>query len=696
MLTFFSLVAISTPLFPQHQSYGDIDMEAYIEELFAIQEEEINYEDLYESLLQMQLNPISLNRAGTEELQSLFVLTPLQITSFLTYRAAYGPLLSLYELQAIPHWDLETIQRVLPFVSMAENKHLRQQPLLQRILSERDAYFILRHRRVWQTRRGFLPADTLASGDLSTRYQGDPNDHYARFRIQHVRDFSVGFTLDKDPGESFTWDPATQRYGFNFISYHAILYDKGPWKTIALGDYQLQFGQGLVFGAGFSVGKGAETITTVRRSSVGIRPYTSVLEFGFFRGGAATYRKGGWEFTAMYSNAPRDARIQVENDTLERPEAYISSLLRSGLHRTPSEIAAKAQAREQNLGGNIHFNSTNKNFQWGANALHTQFSQPFYPIPRVYNAFEFSGRTNDIYSTYFSYNLHNYFFFGESARSKSGGKGTVLGLMSSLHPKVDFSLLWRQFDRDFHTLYGNAFSEGTRPINETGLYLGLRYKPNRKFSWSVYHDQFRFPWLRFRVYQPSHGAEWLSRINFSPSRNTLLFLQVRNESKGRNLPSLDQNVNSHLVGTGRRRNLVFSLEHKLNNTWQIKSRAQASDFLLGTQYSKGFALSQDINADLGKVRLSGRLALFDTEDFENRQYIYEKNVLWAFSLPNYYGQGLRYYLLGQWRINQQLTLWGRWARTSFTDRRVIGTGLQQIEGSFLSETTMQLRYQFNR
>src|SRR5690606_24637065 len=137
------------------------------------------------------------------------------------------------------------------------------------------------------------------------RYLGDPNDLYARFRMQHPKDFSLGFTLDKDAGEEFRWDPSTKRYGFNFLSYHFTLFDKGRWKTVALGDYRVQFGQGLVFGSGYSAGKGAETITTVRRSSLGIRPYTSVTEFGYFRGAAATYSLGNVEISGLYSNAPR-------------------------------------------------------------------------------------------------------------------------------------------------------------------------------------------------------------------------------------------------------------------------------------------------------------------------------------------------------------------------------------------------------
>lgn len=682
--------------YSQQVSRPEIDMEAFVEELFAMQEEDMDYEDLYENLLQLSLNPISLNRAHAEELSSLFVLSPLQITRFMEYREQVGPLISLYELQAIPDWDMETVQKMLPFVTLDQNGVGRGGALWHRILSERDAYLIFRHRRVWETRRGFTPPDTLSGGRLSTRYLGDPNDLYMRFRVQHAKDFSLGFTADKDAGEPLVWDPGTKRYGFNFLSYHFTRYQWGRWKTLTFGDYQLQFGQGLVFGAGFGVGKGAETITTVRRSSLGVRPYTSALEFGFFRGAAATYQTGLWEWTVMLGDTPRDARLQFQTDSMDNGEGFFSSLLRSGLHRTPSEIAAKAQGRERNLGGNVQYRSLDRNFQWGLNALHTTYSQPFLPNQRIYNAFEFRGRENHVHSTYFSYNYQNYFLFGEAALSKSGGTGSVLGLMASLSSKMDASLLWRNYDRNFHSFYGNAFGEGARPINESGMYLGLQYRPSRVWSWSFYYDSFRFPWMRFRVYAPSSGHEWLSRVSFRPDRNTQVFIQWREEVKDRNLLSADQVENHYQLMAGTKRNGVVSLDRQFNRVWGMKSRVQFSAFDFAGQKTNGFAVMQDVQASWEQFSLSGRFALFDTDDFDNRQYVYEKNVLWAFSAPNYFGQGMRYYLLGQYRISRQLTLWGRWARTAYTDRDRIGTGLQEINGNTLSETTLQLRYQFNR
>ena len=48
---------------------------------------------------------------------------------------------------------------------------------------------------------------------------------------------------------------------------------------------------------------------------------------------------------------------------------------------------------------------------------------------------------------------------------------------------------------------------------------------------------------------------------------------------------------------------------------------------------------EDIQGQWSRERIQNAqahlLALFDTDDFDNRQYIYEKDVLWAFSIPAY-------------------------------------------------------------
>lgn len=680
--------------FAQQPPQEEIDLESFMERLFPVQDEDLDYEAIYEVLLQLYLNPIDINRANAELLAASYLLDPRQISNLIAYRTKFGSLISLYELQAVPGFDLITIEQILPFLALGSGNSNQTQSFWNRVIKEEQAYFMLRHRLTWETRKGFTPADTSSTGKTSSRYLGDPNEFYLRFRIQHVRDFSFGFTLDKDPGEPFIWDGKTARYGFNFLSFHFTKYYVGKWKTMAIGDFQAQFGQGLVFGAGYSLGKGAETVPTVRRSSMGILPYTAALEFGFFRGIGVTYQTGKWQNSLITSYAPRDGRAASSLDTLSSEDLTISSFNQSGLHRTASELATKNQFREISLGGNIQYSAGK--FQAGSNYLFTRFDHFWIKESTLYNQFDFAGRSNNVGSVYLNYNWKNFFLFGESAISQSGGKGTVLGFVSSLSKEVDFSILWRKYDKNFHSFYANAFAESTKPVNEQGVYLGIEIKPVPRWKINAYYDFFKFPWLRYRVYAPSKGYEWLAKVSFQPNRNLTALFQIREEQKDRNLSDSGESALPYQIRPLNKVNGLLSLEYQVSKDFFFRSRILFSRVNYDGQKSSGFMILQDAQYSFSKFRITGRIALFDTEDYDTRLYAFENNVLWTFSIPAFAGQGMRYYLLGQYKVHSQVTTYFRFSRTTFTDREVISSGLQEIDGSKQSETTLLIRYMLHR
>lgn len=686
LLFFFPLWAFS-----QSPPKTPIDMEAFMERLFPIQEEDLDYESIYEVLFQLYLNPIDINRADAEILQATYLLNPSQISQLISYRNQFGSLLSLYELQAVPEFDLQTIENLAPFITTGDSG-LKGKKFWDRIKAEEQAYVLFRHQRTWETRKGFTPADISSNGTVSSRYLGDPNTIYLRFRIQHPRDFSMGITLDKDAGEQFTWDGKTARYGFNFLSFHFTRYFVGKWKTIALGDFQAAFGQGLVFGAGYTLGKGAETVPTVRRSSIGILPYTAALEFGFFRGVGITRQLENWQVSVVASHAGRDGRINASLDSLDTTSEIITTFNQSGLHRTPSEVATKNQFEETNLGGNVQYAHPSGKLQVGANSLFSKFDRPWIRTPQIYNMFEFSGQSNFVSSLYFNYNWKNFFLFGESSVSQSGGSGTVLGFVSSLSKQVEFSLLWRKYDRDFHSFYASGFAENTRPINEQGVYLGLQVKPDKRWKINAYYDYFKFPWLRYRVYAPSSGYEWLGRISYQPTRNLTTFLQLRKEQKDRNMSDTGNPALPYLVQPIKKLNGMISLENQLSRHLFLRSRILVSSVKIQEETTHGFMILQDVDYGNANWRLTGRVAFFDTESYDNRLYAFENNVLWTFSIPAFSGQGMRYYVLGQYKITLKLTAYLRFSRTSYTDRDEISSGLQAIDSPKQTETALMIRY----
>ncbi len=688
---FIFLLFIPAGLSAQSEKNSSFDLESFVERLFPIQEEDLDYELIYEALFQLYQNPIDLNKAEPEELQATYLLSPSQLRNFLDYRGQFGPFISVYELQSIPEFDLLTIQNLQPFITI-QDQSLTPKNFWQRLAEEENSYFVLRHRRTWEKRRGFIQTQLDEEGTIGTPYLGGPNELYTRFRIQKPRDFSVGFTLEKDAGEQFKWDKNSGRYGFNFVSFHFSRQHVGKWKSISLGDFQASFGQGLIFGAGYSLGKGAETIPTVRRSSRGLLPYSAAMEFGFFRGIGLTRQFKQWQTTLIFSSVPRDGRLNTTELNSESSIGIISSLLQTGLHRTQAELSTKNQLKEKNLGGNLSYSASSGRWFAGLNLLLTQFSNPWIKEKTTFNTFEFSGTQNLVSSFYANYNWKNFLLFGESALSKSGGKGTVMGIVSSLSKTFDFSLLWRSYDRNFHSFYSSGFSENTRPINETGIYMGVQFKPSKAWKFNAYFDSFQFPWLKFRVYAPSHGYEWLAKLSYQPRKNLTAFFQLRQEVKERNLSDSGQPAQVYLLGSIQKINATLSLETRLSTHLFLRSRILWNQVEIESKKTFGLMVLQDVQFGRQNWKITGRMALFDSDTFDNRLYAFENNVLWTFAIPAFSGRGIRNYLLGQYQISQKLTAYLRIARTTYTDREKISSGLQTIDGNKQSETTLLLRY----
>jgi hypothetical protein len=666
-----------------------VDLETLAERIFPLQDDDLPYEELYETLLLFYTQPLDLNRASREELQSLHLLSHQQIDALITHRERNGSLLSLYELQAIPGWDLETIQQLLSFVQV-QDRGLEgdSRSLLEQVLSSGTRFALLRWEQTPERQAGFK----ARADSIPPAFAGSPDKLYFRLRMSKARRFSLGLTAEKDAGEQLILNPGQRKYGADFYSFHAMLWNAGPFKRIIMGDYQVQYGQGLVLGAGFYLGKGAETITTVARPSLGLRPYTSVVESGFFRGVAATAGSKRAELTLFASHAPRDASLQGASDSLITNEDLIFSAFQAtGLHRTPTELANRHTIQETNLGAAGRWMLSPGNFSLGFSTLYTRFSHHQQALPRLYNSFAFSGRQNTTASLFAEGHWQQISYFTEWAMSRQGGWGGITGVIAPLSHTLDLSILFRHYTPHFHSLYGSAFAEGTRLQNETGLYWGLKYQPGKTLTFTAYFDRFWFPWLRYRVSAPSEGYEYFLRASWQPNKQLLFYAQYRGEHKARDGNGPEK---TRVPTEGIKQNYILNLDYKPDKNWQLRSRVQWSSYQHQGITTTGYALIQDASYSLKSWRLSTRYALFQTDDWDNRQYAFERDVLWAFSVPAYYGRGIRYYALLQWKARHNLSFWLRWARTRFRDRENIGSGHERIAGNTRSNLKFQIKLDF--
>ncbi len=649
---------------------------------FSVDEERYS-EESAEALINLSENPLNLNQVTREELLSLSLLSVSQINNFFNYLTIHGKLISIYELQAIPEFDLNTIRSIRPLVTIHPSDRGRSyQPLGKRILKADNHYLVLRLNKTLEQKSGF-------DKNSQSAFAGSPYHWLVKYRSSKSKDFSLGLTIEKDPGEKFSWQPENHQYGPDFLSFHFTLRNQGNLKNLTIGDYKLQFGQGALFAAGFYPGKGLETITSIRRSDLGIMPYTSTSENGFLRGIAATYQIGRFSLTPFFSGKRIDANLTFDSLRLTH---LISSIPESGLHRTPTEINRLKSVKEHLAGINIGYLGKDKNLRIGQMVSLHQYNLALIESNQLYKKFLPKNNRNIYLGHSFSYNWQNFYFFGESVFASRGGYALVLGALGHFTQKIQLSLLFRKYHARFYAPYGGAFSENTANNNETGIYWGLKLLPIRNLNITAFMDIFQFPWLKFGVDRPSVGCEYLIAFAYGITRHTKISALLRQEKKDTNFREGSDNLNRIVIK--RRVNYQLRFDHNISQQVGIKTNLQWSSFEKAGKRSNGFSVSQDLNFNWRGFRISNRIMLFETEDFDNRHYRYERDLLYALSIPAFSGNGYRYYTMFQAKIIPNLSCWIRLARTIYFDRPVIGSGPDRISADHKTEIRCQVKYAF--
>lgn len=684
LIIFLFYFGFDVNLLAQQEVVESVVFDRAIENLLPAQEYDVDYNDLYDRLFSLYTNPLDLNAADRNEFHSLFFLTESQINALIDYREVYGSFLTIYELLYVDGYDDKTVQSLIPFVTVNQSKKLA----LGKSLSDPDIHNIfLRHQRVLETQRGYTPADTSNSGKLTNRYLGDPNRLYGRYLLAKKGRYSIGFTFEKDPGEQLRWDPETNRYGMDYFAFHLMLENLGFIKKIVVGDFNLEYGQGLVFGSGIRVGKGTEPITTIRRNNMGLRPYRSVYENKDFSGIALSTKLKQIELNIFYSIVNRDATRR--EDSLSVHDHFVSYIQTVGLHRTPNEVLAKHRLEDQSFGGNANFRTKNRRFELGINAIQTTYNMPIQPRKRLHNQFGFSGISNLIGGAYANYYFKNAHAFTEIAVSENGGKAVSSGVIVSPASQVQASLHYRNYTKDFHSFYGNAFGENIRIGNEQGLFWGLRIVPLRRFELTAYVDFFKFPWLKYRINAPSKGSDMMASATWQVSDDLNFRIQYR--SKTTELNYTEEGISFPQVLPKTTERWLVHMNYHYKDRFSIQTRIQQSYVSFNDNQSTGFIIAQDAQLKYPFFSISGRFALFDSDSYDTRQFIYERDLLYVYSFPAFYNQGVRYYLVTSIELFKRTTLWFKIGQTRYFTSDSIGTGLEEIQGNKKTSIGTQLR-----
>ena len=619
-----------------------------------------------------------LNILTKADLEKLPGVSPLQAAQLLRYRELFGPLITLHELQAVPGWDAVMIRRLIPYLMVTPERNSIKQMKAQ--FSKAEQRVVVRYVRMLERAEGYRKDSSGAD------FSGSPGQLQLRYRVSFKKDWQAGWLAEKDAGEPLLGTKGAR--GFDFNSFHFFARSHGRIHAIALGDFTVGMGQGLIQWQGMGTGKSADVMHITKGAPV-LKPYQSSGEFSFMRGAGVTFGSRRMELTLFGSFRQKDANLL--HDSSGAAIAF-SSWNTSGLHRTKAEYGHRHVVSE--FAGGAVITRYWRNWKVSLNSVFYRFGSPAQKRDEPYNIYAFSGRNALNGSISWSGNLRNLHFFGETAMGRSGAKAILAGLLMSVDAKADLSLLYRNISRGYHAVAASAFTASSQPGNENGIYMGICFRPAMGWTLNCYADIFRFPWLRYSTDGPSGGSEYLVEARYVPDKQTEIYTRIR-------FSGGEENESGQVIEPGilrvDRKTWRTQAGFRLNRALTIRGRVELAAYKKeGGEQERGFLWFNDwLYKPLGKPYSAiFRLQYFDTDSYASRIYAYENDIIYSYSLPGFSGRGGKCYLLISADLTRNLGIWVRAGRLFYREMGSEAEGPENIPGRARTELKIEVRWLF--
>ena len=556
----------------------DIGLENVLEDIFnqLSEDGDLPYEEIEEELMNIAENPMDLNEVTSDDLSRLLFLNDEQIDAILMYQYEHG-FNEIYELQLIDCLKDYEIRNLLPFVRV-RGEESRKLNVESQKLYFREVFHYAKHEMT-------LRADARNIED----FIGDPVYGKLRYRFNYQNRVQAGVTVMRQLSEKLS---AREGERWAYGGY-VQLKDIGPMKTIVAGNYQANFGYGLVVGSPFKRGKSAY-IQSTATTDEGLKKFSSVGDsYNYFHGVGATARIKWADVSAFYS-------LREDKDEAWQHVVGVNATARwkrlkvgvTGVESLKLNVESQKLSNNGAMGANVRYN-------WGMVDV-----------------------------------------WGEVAAShtEQWGWGTIMGL--KVNPITDLNLLaiYRYYSPEYENIYANALCSTTRIRDEHGGYLGVEYNRLKNWQLSVFGDVWKT------------GYETMVQADFFSPKDFQMHLRLRAKRK------------NEIDTYSARWNGVWEL-----GQWKLKTQVDANMVYANEQWSYGCSVFQDVEYRLTQVPivLQFRAQAFDARAWNNRVYIYENDVLYAYAIPFVYGVGGRFWLNARYKINDTFALYLRVSETVY-------------------------------
>lgn len=449
--------------------------------------------------------------------------------------------------------------------------------------------------------------------------------------VFHYAKHEMTLRVDARNIEDFEGDPmyGKLRYRFNYqnrvmagvtidrtpgatwenINYGGFieLRDMGPMKRIVAGNYQAHFGYGLVIGSPFKRGKTAY-IQSTATTDEGLKKFGSVGDiYNYFHGVGATAKVSSWaDVSAFYS-------------------------LRKGKKEWNHVVGVNATGRWNRLKVGVTAVET---IEATNSSQFRERSQASYSLEAKRR--EASG----VMGVNARWNMGKVDIWGEVATSHGNkwGVGVITGVRYRPISDVNLLAIYRYYSPEFDNVYANSLCSWSRMKDEHGGYLGVEYNRLKNWQLSAFGDLWK------------SGFETMTQADFIPQKDYRMHTRFRVKRK-------DEKDTYSL-----RWNMVYKF-----GQWKMKTQADGNMVQAEGAWTYGWSVLQDVVYSFSEVPivLQLRAQAFDAREWNNRVYIYENDVLYAYAIPFVYGLGGRFWLNARYKINDIFSLYLRVSETIY-------------------------------
>ncbi len=631
------------------------------EEVLEQEEEGSDSSVLAELLADLRARPLDVNRATVADLLQLPWLTPVTAARIVAFRRLRGRIQSLDELLELPGIDEDLLATIAPYLV---------------VVPPMPAPW-------WGEARLRVSGRLERSRGMETGvYPGSPLKLYTRVKWGLGEYIISGGLLEKDPGER-RLDDYTSLFAAASLPQRAT--------NVVVGHYQAEAGQGLVLWSPYAHAKSSETTVAPMRKARGIRPYTSATEYEGLRGLAAETRLWRLDVTALASDMALDANLDEEG--------AVTSFYETGLHRTASEQAKRHAVREKLIGGRVAY-AGGQVFRGGVTFYASHFDRSVQPPDSLRRRFAFRGKRNQVAGADLTLNLASVLFFGEVARSFSGGIAALGGMLVEL-PRFKLIAHFRHFDPDFCNRLARPFASSTGVANnEQGFYLGAQWRPRPGTRLAFYYDTSKRPWRTYTFPVPASAEDGLVQVEHRLLRGVVGLCRlrwVRSPELASAIDAFSREI--AVVAVENRLNARVQVKLDASPNFSLRTRVERSRVVVQPQglttwpatKSDGLLLAQDVVLRVAR-RLHAQTGFvqFDTEGYDARIYMFEADLPGVLSNRAFAGRGTHFYLLVQAQLARRVWLGAKLSSTYYDDRQAVGSGLDETAGPLVRAASVQL------